>query len=154
MWDKYANGHRGYCLEWVNHLGLTPFHSAREVAYGDLEYDLADPTHRGTLEWFFYKTAADYSNEEEVRLFQLIPDSQPYVVFVPQLLNRIILGKDMGADEERKIRDWAGTRKPELPVVRATWQASLGELVVPNAPEPDFAVLDWASLPPLIPNFS
>jgi len=117
MWAKYADSHKGYCLEFAN-VGLF-FGSARDVAYGDpIEIDI---TARENLDgrWFFRKTL-DWSNEEEIRI--LVPRrSAPIKMIDPAWLTRIILGWKMPNADRKMIREWAVQRSPELKVVTASY---------------------------------
>jgi hypothetical protein len=58
LWAKYADNHRGYCLEFARE-GL--FDAAREVVYDDsLRLDVGDDSHLA-FDWFFYKSP-EWSN--------------------------------------------------------------------------------------------
>jgi hypothetical protein len=117
MWAKYADGHKGYCLEFAN-VGLF-FGSAREVSYGDpIEIDI---TVRENLDgrWFFRKTL-DWSNEEEIRV--LVPRRSASVTSIdPTWLTRIILGWKMPDADRKMICEWAKQRSPELKVLVASY---------------------------------
>ena len=115
MWAKYADVHKGYCLEFVNDGPF--FGSAREVSYGDsIEIDITVREHLDGR-WFFRKTL-DWSNEEEVRV--LVPRrSLPITVIDPAWLTRLILGWKMPDPDRKMIREWAKQRSPELRVVTA-----------------------------------
>ena len=126
LWAAYGANHKGYCLEFVND-GL--FNLSRDVIYTDtLEYDLNDETHQ-TIDWAIYKST-EWRNEEEVR-FSLPGDmvAQPMRI-APDLLSRVILGKDMPAADKKRICQWAVRRKPRLNIVRAVYDAYLQQLTL------------------------
>ncbi len=115
LWAKYADNHRGYCLEFAE-AGL--FLAAREVVYDDtLRLDIRDPSHP-TFEMFFHKTP-EWSNEEEVRLVLARLLGGPLFRIKPEWLSRIIIGKDMPQRERQRIQTWANQRVPELMVMTA-----------------------------------
>ena len=118
MWAKYADNHKGYCLEFAN-TGM--FTGAREVEYGDVvELDLTEPTAAKDAALRFFRKTADWSNEEEVRIVR--PTStEPGVSFDPTLLTRIMLGKDMQPKHRRRICQWAGVRNPALLVTEVKY---------------------------------
>jgi hypothetical protein len=115
LWAKYAADHTGYCLEFVNEGPLFHEH-VMEVVYGEYApFDVNDSDK--SAEFLVYKRP-EWSNEEEVRLLRA-RGSEPYVSIQPQWLTRIILGKDMAADSQKQIREWAKQREPGLLVVSA-----------------------------------
>jgi len=119
LWAKYAGDHSGYCLEFANEGPL--FEKAREVLYEDsLQMDVNNPDHTNGF-WFFCKRP-EWSNEEEVRL--VLPRGMgSKVKLEPRWLNRLILGKSISAQNEDTIRAWSRQRVPELPVVKARYDA-------------------------------
>jgi len=89
LWAKYAAGHTGYCLEFVNEGPL--FQNTIEVIYGEYApLDLNDSENISAS--FLVHKRPEWSNEEEVRLIR-VPGSNPEVRIEPQWLTRIILGK-------------------------------------------------------------
>lgn len=119
LWAKYAGDHSGYCLEFANEGPL--FEKARDVLYEDsLQMDVNNPTHTNGF-WFFCKRP-EWSNEEEVRL--VLPRGMgSKVKLEPGWVKRLILGKDISEHNEEVIRAWARQRIPELPVVKARYDA-------------------------------
>lgn len=115
LWAKYADNHRGYCLEFANQGRL--FEGTVEVLYTDpIEVDIRNPEHRSGY-WLFCKKL-EWSNEEEVRL--VLPRHQGSKVKIdPHWLRRVILGKDMSEENQNIIRKWARERQPELVVATA-----------------------------------
>ena len=114
LWAKYADGHKGYCLEFANEGDL--FKHAFEVFYGEsVPFDVNDP---GRDAMFLVRKRLDWSNEEEVRL--ILPAGKGSKVRIePRWLTRIILGMEMSPENEAQIRQWAKVREPVLLVVRA-----------------------------------
>ncbi len=122
MWKKYAGHRTGYCLEFAND-GI--FSYTREVDYNDalIEMDLSSPTGM-----FFFRKTSKWKDEQEARIV-MFPrggdpflalfkaGEHPFVKFDPNLLRRIILGKNMTATNRDRIRAWASERIPEVLVV-------------------------------------
>ena len=119
LWAKYAGDHSGYCLEFANQGPV--FEKARDVLYEDsLQLDVNNPAHTNGF-WFFCKRP-EWSNEEEVRL--VLPRGMgSKVKLEPRWVNRLILGKSISEQNETVIRAWARQRIPELPVVKARYDA-------------------------------
>ena len=113
LWERYAAGHSGYCLEFRNE--GWPFLLAREVVYQDTI--TIDPTERTEHHagFLFHKTTG-WAPEEEVRLV-LFPRGQPANVnFEPALLKRIILGSRMSRADRDAIQSIVSRRSPALTV--------------------------------------
>ncbi len=116
LWALYADGHRGYCLEFQNVGDL--FKHACDVIYLDLkdmEISVTDPS-VSNGDFMFCKTR-EWQCEEEVRLLLPPHDGRIKVRFDPAWLTRIILGKAMSEENKNTIRQWAKERQPELAVV-------------------------------------
>ncbi len=116
LWALYADGHRGYCLEFQNIGPL--FEYANDVSYLDLrdmEIPVTDPS-LSNGHFLFCKTR-EWSCEEEVRLILPRTDARTRIPINPAWLTRIILGKAMSQENKDKIRMWAKERQPELTVV-------------------------------------
>jgi hypothetical protein len=115
LWAKYADVHKGYCLEFSNS-GF--FASAREVSYGDVvDFDPTDIEQRKAN--LLFQKALDWKTEE-VRL--ITPrGSESIVLFDPNLLTRIIVGQHMPDAEISVIQEWANLRSPTLSMVRAEY---------------------------------
>lgn len=122
LWALYADGHRGYCLEFEN---VGPmFEHAMDVNYLDLkdmEVSVTDPSLlKGH---FIFCKSREWSCEEEVRLVLPRNDGRTKVKFDPAWLTRIILGKAMSEENKNKIRLWAKERDPELAVAYTYYDA-------------------------------
>jgi len=116
LWAKYASEHTGYYLEFAHKGDL--FEKTVEVEYGEYPpFDLNDQANRDAL--FLVYKRRDWSNEEEVRL--ILPRNKGTSVRLndPRWLTKIILGMNMSPENERKIREWAKQREPELTLARA-----------------------------------
>jgi hypothetical protein len=116
LWAKYADDHSGYCLEFGNEGPLFGEH-VMEVVYGEYApFDVNDSENRSA--GFLVSKRSEWSNEEEVRLIS-VRGTGPLVKIEPQWLTRIILGRNMSAENQKQIREWAEQRDPELLVVNA-----------------------------------
>ncbi len=127
LWANYAANHTGYCLEFANEGPLFGVY-VWEVAYGEnVAFDVNDAEKRDAS--FLVTKRPEWSNEEEVRL--ICPrGSSCRLKIQPQWLTCIILGKDMSPENERKIREWAKERDPELAVVRAYFDDLHNDILV------------------------
>lgn len=116
LWAKYADDHKGYCLEFFNS-GL--FAAAREVIYRDvIDFDPTDSEQINA--YFLFQKTLDWQTEEEVRL--VAPRrSESIIQFSPNLLTRIIVGQHMAEAEVNMIREWSSLRFPKLTTVRAEY---------------------------------
>ena len=123
LWALYADGHRGYCLEFEN---VGPmFEHAKDVNYLDLkdmEISVTDPSLLSGH--FLFCKSREWSCEDEVRLVLPRKDGRIKVKFNPAWLTRIILGKAMSEENNNTIRLWAKERKPELAVATTYYDAS------------------------------
>jgi hypothetical protein len=120
MWAQYANGHRGYCLEFLNDADDRLFGMARQVIYDDsYEMDLIDDGHISPV-WYVFKHP-DWRSEEEVRIVLPRKLGGPVFDIPPHILTRVILGKDVSPADNERIRVWASARTPPLPVAITTY---------------------------------
>ena len=116
LWAKYADDHKGFCLEFSNS-GL--FAAAREVRYGDVvDFDPTDLAQMNA--YFLFEKTLDWQTEEEVRLVSP-RGSKEVVQFDPNLLTSIIIGEQMPEANIGVIREWANLRSPKLAMVRAEY---------------------------------
>jgi hypothetical protein len=116
LWAKYADDHKGYCLEFSNS-GL--FSAAREVDYLNTnDFDPTDPDQRDV--YFLFEKTLDWQTEEEVRL--VTPRGAKSIInFNPGLLTKLIIGQYMSDMNIKIIRNWANLRSPKLPLVRVEY---------------------------------
>jgi len=110
LWRRYADHHRGYCLEFRNDPPIAGF--AFVVRYQNrIELDVMN----GVNNWFLCYKTKKWEFEEEVRVLGgRTPDP---VRLMPELLSRIILGKRISESSARYIRGLAAQRIPALPVI-------------------------------------
>jgi hypothetical protein len=123
LWALYADGHRGYCLEFKNTGPL--FEHAKDVNYLDLkdmEISVTDPSLLSG--YFLFCKSREWSCEEEVRLVLPRHDGRIKVKFDPAWLTRIIVGKAMSEENKNNIHLWAKERKPELVVATTYYDAT------------------------------
>lgn len=114
LWHRYGDHHRGYCLEFRND-GLLQL--AFLVHYGNDEYvfDVTDPK-AATAHFFYHKTTApvDWSVQQEVRIVTFPRGGPAIVPFAPNLLRRIILGREMPKETREQVRTMAARRVPSI----------------------------------------
>jgi len=124
LWAKYADNHKGYCLEFANS-GL--FSAAHEVVYGNTT-DI-DPTDQDTINsYFLFEKTLDWLTEEEVRL--VTPrGAEPIINFDPNLLSRLIIGQQMSDANIKVIQEWVNLRSPKLPLFRAEYDTIEHKLI-------------------------
>lgn len=129
LWAKYADNHRGYCLEFAaeGFFGSSSY----EVTYTEnVPINITDPADREP--YFLFCKRPDWSNEEEVRIVLRPLGCDPIVLIEPHWLKRIILGKDMPEDHRRAICDWARQRTPKLAVACAHYDELRQQLALAN----------------------
>jgi hypothetical protein len=116
LWAKYADSHKGYCLEFANS-GL--FNAAREVAYvNTTDFDPTNPDQKSA--YFLFEKTLDWETEAEVRL--VTPrGANSKMNFDPKLLTKLIIGQHMPEANIRKIKEWANLRSPKLSLVHAEY---------------------------------
>jgi hypothetical protein len=111
LWALYADGHRGYCLEFEN---VGPmFEHAKDVNYLDLkdmEICVTDPSLLSGH--FLFCKSRDWICEDEVRLVLSRNDRRIKVKFDPVWLTRIILGKAMSEQSTQELRKEGKVRPP------------------------------------------
>jgi len=122
LWALYADGHRGYCLEFANVGPL--FEHAKDVAYLDQKEMGVVITDPGVLQGhFLFCKTREWRCEQEVRLVQSRLNAKSKVPIDPSWLTRIILGKAMSEDNQNQIRTWAKERIPKLTVATTFYDA-------------------------------
>jgi hypothetical protein len=122
MWAQYANDHAGYCLEFANDAADWLSGMARLVIYDDsFELDLTLDEH-DTAIWYLF-THPDWRCEEEVRIILPQKLGGPEFDLSPNILTRVILGRNMPPEDIERIREWAARRAPRLEVAVTTYDA-------------------------------
>lgn len=115
MWAYYAAGHTGYCLMYANRGRIG---EAFEVSYSTdyPHYDYFDTPYKqakaGVLTKFM-----DWSHEQEYRL--LSNKGSGLERMTPDLLEGVILGCKMAAEQEEVIRDLCSKRLNQVDIFRA-----------------------------------
>jgi hypothetical protein len=103
LWAKYADDHRGYCLEFLNTGEMFHDHTFK-VQYGEaVPMDITDPKQR--TGYFLFCKRPEWKNEEKVRLIRL-RGSPGTANIQPEWLARIILGEKILTDHEKANRNW------------------------------------------------
>jgi hypothetical protein len=120
MWSHYANGHRGFCLQFHITPASYPFGELLfNVEYTssypqtNITRDREDQTRKVLL------TKSDFwKHEMEWRIFD--PDNGPGIrVFPEEMLTGIIFGCEMPHESRQLIREWAKDRKIPLKFYQA-----------------------------------
>lgn len=121
MWNHYADGHRGLCLQFYIKPDMHPFgRRLCKVEYASsypkvqISGDREDQTRKVLL------TKADFwKHEKEWRI--LDPDNGPGIrVFPAEMLIGVILGYDMPYEDRQLLREWAKGREIPLKFYQAT----------------------------------
>ena len=100
LWAKYADNHKGYCLEFSD---LSQFSYVYEVRYSEklplnLSFEI-DPSQAD----FLYTKSLEWSNEEEARILSKTPGHQ---VLPKNALKSIILGEHCEDESQEIIINW------------------------------------------------
>ena len=105
MWSHYADGHRGFCLEFDT--SKHPFDRARQVRYTD-EVPTVDPLDAADLgsmadilELMMLTKAECWSYEHEWRLVHGVAGTA--YCFEPSALTAVYLGSATSSDDEARI---------------------------------------------------
>lgn len=99
LWAKYADDHKGYCLEFSN---LSRFSYVHEVIYSEkkpLSLSLEEDPSQAE---FLFTKSPEWSNEEEARIL----DSPGFHIFPKDALKGIILGEYCDEENEKQILSW------------------------------------------------
>lgn len=100
LWAKYADDHKGYCLEFSN---LSRFSYVYEVIYSEkipLSLSLEEDPSKAE---FLYTKSPEWSNEEEARILAKPPG---FHIFPKDALKGIILGEHCDEENEKQIVGW------------------------------------------------
>lgn len=147
MWAHYADGHRGFCLEFDTH--YKPFNNALEVKYDsqlptiNLEMVLAEPI---TLETFRIMVATKYQSwayEEEWRLIH--EESQKLFGYEAQALTGVYLGAEIDFShleiialilrgQNPDVQLYQGQLSPKMFQVNFTPRMYTPHIDIPNQP--------------------
>lgn len=100
LWAKYADDHKGYCLEFSD---LSKFANVREVRYAQkLPLTLNLEIDPGQADFLFTKSH-EWSNEEEARILSL---PSGYQLFPQGALTGILFGERCKAADQDTIQTW------------------------------------------------
>lgn len=124
LWAKYADDHKGYCLEFSN---LSEFSHVFEVLYADkvpLSLHLTvDPSHAD----FLYTKSREWSNEEEARILSKPPGLQ---ALPRNSLKAIILGEHCDPKKEETVLGWVEKCHADIDVKKAKFSRIRQELEI------------------------
>lgn len=120
MWSHYADGHRGYCLEFDARNKNERFGAARPVEYVD-QYPAFEAFQTSAWEQpeiIFFKKHTGWEYEAEWRVIDYVhgPGLKDYP---PELLTSVILGMNMSDEHEANIREWVEQRGHPVKFYRA-----------------------------------
>lgn len=118
LWANYADNHRGYCLEFAD---LSNYANVYEVLYDKKLPFVLNPTIDPRQAEFLFTKTPEWAYEEEARIL-----GRPGLKKFPtNLLESIILGKDMHGKHIDMIIDWCKARKVPLSVMKAKFNDRL-----------------------------
>ncbi len=122
LWAKYADDHKGYCLEFSN---LSEFSHVYEVIYAEkmpLSLHLtAEPSQAD----FLYTKSPEWSNEEEARILSKPPGLQ---VLPRNSLKAIILGEHCDPKSEETVLGWVEECHADIDVKKAKFNSARQKL--------------------------
>jgi len=122
LWAKYADDHRGYCLEFSD---LSEFSFVYEVIYSDkvpLSLSLeADPSQVD----FLYTKSPEWSNEEEARILTKPPGIQ---ALPKSALKAIILGERCDPKNENTVLVWVDECHADIDVKKGKFNGARQKL--------------------------
>ena len=115
LWAHYAGKHTGYCLEFRND---REFATGYEVLYREkIPLRLSNEIDTRQADFLFTKRT-DWAYEEEVRILVKPPGPQQ---FSPELLESVMLGKDVAAENREIVLEWTLKRTTPVKVLQATF---------------------------------
>lgn len=116
LWAKYADNHKGYCLEFSN---LSRFAYVHEVIYSEkIPFTLSLEEDPSQVEFLFTKSP-EWSNEEEARILA----SPGFYIFPKDALRGIILGEYCDEENEKQILSWIKERNANILVKKAKFNS-------------------------------
>lgn len=122
LWAKYADDHKGYCLEFSD---LSEFSFVYEVIYADkgpLSLNLAvDPAEAD----FLYTKTPEWSGEEEARILSKPPGFQ---VLPKSALKAIVLGEHCDPKNEKTVLEWIEECHADIDVKKAKFNGARQKL--------------------------
>lgn len=115
LWAHYAGEHTGYCLEFRNE---REFATGYEVLYREkIPLRLSSEIDAYQADFLFTKRT-DWAYEEEVRILVKPPGPRQ---FSPELLDSIMLGKDVAPENRQLVLEWSSKRVTHVKVLQTTF---------------------------------
>jgi Protein of unknown function (DUF2971) len=104
MWSHYANGHKGFCLEFDAE--KEPFRAARAVRYlrDRRSYRPFATSDKENAENLVLAKYQDWDYEAEWRI--VIPKGRETYSFAPEALTGVIFGYLTSDGDKAKVKDW------------------------------------------------
>lgn len=124
LWAKYADNHKGFCLEFKND-GI--FSLACEVDYEETTINFCNTDKIGID--FFFQKKPEWTGEEEVRIVLPTQIQSPYK-FEPALLCKIILGEKMDIKDRENIFELVAKRTVPIVVEEARYSTYDKKLIL------------------------
>jgi hypothetical protein len=118
MWAHYADGHKGFCLEFTTNPSGSFFSNAEPVSYRK-EYPVVKAFAANTDIWgkeCFLTKSIDWAYEEEWRLTSR---ETGHLEFPPELLTGIIFGCKINTDHIGMINEWIDKRAIPIKIKKA-----------------------------------
>ena len=136
MWPHYADGHRGFCLEFSNdpndqfyakrkpndpdflfHPCILPLDVQYSAEYPIINPHSDDYTYAGVVRNAFFTKATQWKHEKEWRI---LDDNGPGThQFPSRFLTGVIFGCKMSEDHKDRIRGWCKDRQPPIKYYQA-----------------------------------
>lgn len=122
LWAKYADNHKGYCLEFSD---LSQFANVYEVRYAQkLPLSLKLEIDEGQADFLFTKSS-EWSNEQEARILTKPPG---YHSSPKNALKGIILGEHCKAENQETIQNWVKECNVNISLKKASFNVTKQEL--------------------------
>ena len=119
MWAHYAESHRGVCLVFNP---AEPFFAAAQPVHYREERPHVNPlvhTHEQMLDAALFTKSNHWSYEREWRILQYKKGAGVYTVPAKALM-QVVLGAEIAAENEVRIRQWVSEAPFKISVVRAS----------------------------------
>lgn len=119
LWAKYADNHKGYCLEF------SQFANVYEIRYAQkLPLSLKLEINPRQAD-FLYTKSSEWSNEEEARI---LAKPSGYHSSPKGALKSIILGEHCKTENQNTIQNWAKENKVNISIKKANFNTTKQEL--------------------------
>lgn len=115
MWAHYANGHKGFCLQF-NNTGIRAQKVKYTESYPEINYLLTPEDHQ--IEFTLLTKSNHWRYEKEWRIieFQHGPGT---CTFPKEKITGVIFGSEMPPERKQMIRQWVGGRIPPIEIYEA-----------------------------------